>query len=78
MSRLSSVFSLPLLRFTMKMTLISIKIHLKGDDSIFFYLSVMEWAAYSADLNPISYRYIDSFGDSDKTGIMQWKTIFNY
>ena len=29
------VFSLPLLRYTMKMTLISIKIHLKGDDGIF-------------------------------------------
>ena len=46
------------LRFAMKMTLISIKIHLKGDNGIFFFLKIMEWVACSADLNPISFRYI--------------------
>ena len=51
---IKTIFSIltNLLRFTTTMTLmISVKIHLKGDD--FFFLGVMEWASCSA---PKSYR----------------------
>ena len=74
-SRPSSVFSLTLLRFNMKMTLISIKIHLKGDDGIYSVRKNECNGMGSVFCELKSYRY--SFGDSDKTDVLQWKTIFN-